>query len=228
MADHLQTRLSALSDTPVPPLLPPDAIRARGDQRGRRQAAAYGATAVLVAALLGGGVVLGGQDPQDALQVATPPTSSPTTAPTPTVTSPPTPTPTASPTPSAVPSPTTGPAQTPPSPPAPTPPAPTFPEQTAPEHGGTRSAVYLAVAYDSADPELAQAQARAREAGYAQVGLGEVSCDQGAREALGLAADRTYYAVALYFADRPTAQQFVDAYEPGVVGIADVRTYCLD
>lgn len=28
--------------------------------------------------------------------------------------------------------------------------------------------------------------------------------------------------------DRPTAQQFVDAYEPGVVGIATVRTYCLD
>lgn len=84
------------------------------------------------------------------------------------------------------------------------------------------------MAYDLQDPGLERARARAEQAGYDEVGGGDIDCDQGAREALGLDPDRDYYAVALYFPDRPTAQQFVDAYEPGVVGIADLTTYCLD
>lgn len=43
-----------------------------------------------------------------------------------------------------------------------------------------------------------------------------------------LPADQRRALVLHHLADRPTAQQFVDAYEPGVVGIATVRTYCLD
>lgn len=227
MADHLDDRLSALSDTPVPALLPAAAVRARGDQRRRRQTAVVGATAVLAIAALGGVALGTGQEPQDALRVASTPNASPSTSPPPSADPTPTaqPTPTAEPTPSETvePTPSESPSSSPP-PPAP----PAFPDQAAPEHGSTRTAVYLALAYDSADPELQQAQAQAAEFGYGEVGAGDVSCDQGAREAFGLDPQQAYYGVALYFADRPTAQQFVDAYEPGVVGIATVTTYCLD
>ena len=243
MADHLD-RLHTLSDVAVPPLLTAQAVRARGDQRRRRRTAALGATAVLVAALGGGVALAAGQAQPDALRFATPPSSSPATGPTPTTE----PTPAAEPTPSAEPTPATdetpeptsppseepSPSATPPqatpspvTPPA-APAAPVFPEEAAVEHGGRSTAVYLAVAYDGSDPELARAYAQAREVGYSGVGIGDVACDQGAGEALGLDPARAYSRVAVYFPDRATAQQFVDAYEPGVVGIADVTTYCLD
>jgi hypothetical protein len=105
---------------------------------------------------------------------------------------------------------------------------PSFPPQAGAEHGAKQTAVYLAVAYSADDPKLKRAEAQAKAVGYDNVGIGDIGCDQGAREALGLDVDRDYYGAAVYFADRGTAQQFVDAYEPGVVGMADVTTFCLD
>ena len=37
-----------------------------------------------------------------------------------------------------------------------------------------------------------------------------------------------YFAEAVYFRTRQEAQQFVDAFEPGVVGTALLTVYCLD
>jgi hypothetical protein len=37
-----------------------------------------------------------------------------------------------------------------------------------------------------------------------------------------------YFVEAVYFLTRQEAQQFVDAFQPGVVGTAFVTVYCLD
>lgn len=155
--------------------------------------------------------------------------ASPTTAPSP---SPPSPTQVP---PSRVPSPTpvapatartTAPTSSRPAPPA----APDFPAAVQPEHGGEYAGVFLAVARTPDDRRLEKANDQARAAGYDDdvLGIGDIGCSEGAREALGLDPDEDYYAAALYFADMATAKQFVDAFEPGVVGTAVVRTYCLD
>ena len=37
-----------------------------------------------------------------------------------------------------------------------------------------------------------------------------------------------YFSEVVYFRTRQEAQQFVDAFEPGVVGTAQVTIYCAD
>jgi len=96
-------------------------------------------------------------------------------------------------------------------------------------HGGPAWGVYLAVATEYDAPALldASAQVEALGQGY-RTGSGTLACDQGAPEALGYEPDTDLFTVSLYFADGAAAQRFVDLYEPPVVGIADVRTYCMD
>ena len=111
--------------------------------------------------------------------------------------------------------------------PSPTGATPVFPPQVQqPVHGGQYSAVYLAVARDGEDPsELDAAAASAEQVGYTpNRGL----CEDGAREALGLDPAIAYDAVSIFFDTPELAQQFVDAYEPGVVGTARVVALCLD
>ena len=103
------------------------------------------------------------------------------------------------------------------------------PEWTDYRHGDTAFGVYLAVERTPTAPELAQAKEELRKVGYSvRRGVTDISCDQGARETLGLAPDVDYVAVVVYFRTEQAAQQFVDAFQPGVVGTAPVKIFCRD
>lgn len=98
------------------------------------------------------------------------------------------------------------------------------------EHGDRVFGVYLAVEgrENSPGPDAKRAMAEAAAVGY-DVGLSpDIDCDGGAREQLGLDPARDYSSVVLYFKTRALAQQFVDFFEPGVVGTAAVTLFCLD
>lgn len=97
-------------------------------------------------------------------------------------------------------------------------------------HGDDVFGVYLAVEHSQTapGPKAHQAVADAAAAGY-ETGVGtDISCDSGAREQLGLDPTRDYAAVVLYFRTQEDAQRFVDLFEPGVVGTAQVTVMCLD
>jgi hypothetical protein len=104
---------------------------------------------------------------------------------------------------------------------------------TSLEQGGRYFGVYLAVVRDqdggptpADEAKLAAAKTEAARLGYdVQRGL---SCDDGAVAGLGLDPSRNYDSVQVYFATAADAQQFVDLYQPGVVGTAQVQTFCLD
>jgi hypothetical protein len=98
-------------------------------------------------------------------------------------------------------------------------------------HGGDAVAVYLGVIEESAgsgniNDDFADIIAAAGAMGYF-AGSGDLGCDHGAAESLGLAAG-FYYGVAVYFATVEDANMFVAAYPGEVVGIAEITTFCLD
>jgi len=108
-------------------------------------------------------------------------------------------------------------------------PGPSWPPEVVQlSHGGTFWAVYLAVADRFDDPSLEQSEAPAREIGYVNIGTGQLACDHDATTALGLDPEVDWYTTALYFPSEEFARRFVDLYEPEVVGIAQVQTYCMD
>ena len=87
----------------------------------------------------------------------------------------------------------------------------------------------VAVERTSSAPELTRAKEALQKAGYrVYPGATDINCDQGAREALRLTPSVDYFVEAVYFLTRQEAQQFVDAFEPGVVGTAFVTVYCRD
>ncbi|MBP2328407.1 hypothetical protein JOF56_008792 [Kibdelosporangium banguiense] len=59
-------------------------------------------------------------------------------------------------------------------------------------------------------------------------GAFDVGCEQGLVEALRLDPQRQYAATRIFFTTETRAQQFVKAYQPGVVGTAKVTLYCMD
>jgi hypothetical protein len=109
---------------------------------------------------------------------------------------------------------------------------PEFPaEFTGLTQGGQAWAVYLAIAppgqYEG--PEITAANGASNEAGYGDSGPGDLTCDQGAAEALG--RDPASVKAAVYFATQADAAQAQAAFEARghqVVGIANVTTMCLD
>ncbi|MBO3102501.1 hypothetical protein [Cellulomonas fengjieae] len=141
-------------------------------------------------------------------------------APSVTATASPTPTPTATPTPTtASPTPTTPSPSTPPT----SPPARPQPADVA--HGNRVWGTYVAVVDSFDSPAAVAATARVTELGYAPSG-GEIACDQGAGEALGLPPETLV--VATYLASKEDAELFAQLYGPGAVGIAEVTLFCLD
>lgn len=58
-------------------------------------------------------------------------------------------------------------------------------------------------------------------------GFGDLGCDEGAQEALGL-GEGVWYGASLYFDTETDANLFVAAYPDEVVGIATIVTFCLD
>lgn len=104
-----------------------------------------------------------------------------------------------------------------------------FPPEAQLRHGEQFYAVFVAVERTSSAPEFARAEEELQKAGYrVSPGVSDINCHQGAREALRLAPGVDYFVEAVYFLTRQEAQQFVDAFEPGVVGTAFVTMYCLD
>jgi len=110
--------------------------------------------------------------------------------------------------------------------------APLPPTQEEPVHGGSAWAVYLAVATDISGPEIADAIALLEDLGYvAGWGSGDLACDQGGAQAVGVDPSDNYAMVGAYFDTALDAARFVvalDARGHSVLGIGLVQTYCLD
>lgn len=105
---------------------------------------------------------------------------------------------------------------------SPLPPLP--PAVESPQHGGTYFGVYLAVG-EARDPKLTTAVQEAAALGY-RVFPGDISCDQGAAEALGVS--NNLFAVAVYFERRGQANDLLPWLELPPLGVVKVRTYCAD
>ena len=104
-----------------------------------------------------------------------------------------------------------------------------WPDEVLPVHGSRVWAVYLAVGSPDSQWDLhmlGETESYAGFLGYTGSGVGSVSCDQGAAEALGF--DPGDSRVAVYFDSAARAQEFVAVYDRQDVGSAQVTTYCLD
>jgi hypothetical protein len=93
------------------------------------------------------------------------------------------------------------------------------------EQGGRYWAVYAVVA-EAGSAELDEAFNRLRDLGVAIGGFGELACDRGAAEALGV--DPGLHGVAVYFDRESDARAFADSLDPPPAGVARVRTFCAD
>ncbi len=83
---------------------------------------------------------------------------------------------------------------------------------------------FIATSYE--DPELEETINTLQAIGY-KPSSGDVACDQGAAESLGL-SPKQRARVALYFTSRRAAEEFATRIEPRPIGIARVRLFCLD
>jgi hypothetical protein len=112
------------------------------------------------------------------------------------------------------------------------PPLPEFPAEMGVMHGQPAWGLYLAIAPDgeSGAPQMVAAIQAKADAGYGDSGgYSDLGCDQGAAEVLGV--DPSSFTVAAYYETEAIANQAREAFEARgteVVGIAFVRTYCLD
>ena len=115
---------------------------------------------------------------------------------------------------------------------------PDFPRAvTELEHGGTYWGVYITAVRtgqtNQISPEdqmrLDAARKSLTDLGYEpDSGAFDSGCEQGFVEQLRLDPQRKYAATRIYFAEEAQARQFVEAYQPGVVGTAKVTMGCLD
>jgi cell division septation protein DedD len=126
---------------------------------------------------------------------------------------------------SAAPSPSTSPATTP------TPTAARWPKALGEPHDGESAwAVYLAVAHSSSDPAMQEAQEDVAKVGYGAV-IGDLACDRGSIEALGLDEHDYWTGAVLYFRSQKDAEDFASSYLASggtVIGTAKIGLGCLD
>lgn len=101
------------------------------------------------------------------------------------------------------------------------------PEPAITEQGGTYWGVYLAIGSESDLEDAIQylTEERGLEAGI-DFSIGDISCDEGAAEALG--ADEGAQRVAVYFASSGDATAWAATLPGQPVGIVEVKTFCLD
>jgi hypothetical protein len=102
----------------------------------------------------------------------------------------------------------------------------------APEHGGRYWGVYLWAGESPDDPQARAARDAAEQLGF-NPGGGDLACDDGAAEQLGV--PQAWSSVAIYFETRQDAETaygwlLENVREPAAppLGVAEVRTYCLD
>lgn len=99
-----------------------------------------------------------------------------------------------------------------------------------PQHGDSAWAVYLAVAHSSSDAGLQAAQDQAAQFGYGPI-IGDLACDHGAIEALGLDPHDYWTGAVLYFGNEQDARDFARSYLASggtVIGSAKIGLGCLD
>jgi hypothetical protein len=96
--------------------------------------------------------------------------------------------------------------------------------EVAPTHGATLFGVYVVVAEPGA-PALEEAAAPLRERSIF-VSVGELGCDAGAADALGVAPDQ--HAVSVMFETREAADAFAATLASPPAGIAQVTVGCAD
>ncbi|WP_421742793.1 hypothetical protein [Cellulomonas sp.] len=196
LADHEDR--SAASTAPD---LRTETLQMRSEIRRRRAGRLVAVTTAAAAVVAVGLVTANAFTAPPALQPAVP-------EPSPTVTASPTPAPsTPAPSPSTV-----------------TPPA-VLPQAADLTHGNAVWGAYVAVVDSFESPAALAAKARITELGYESSG-GEIGCDQGAAEALGLPEGSLV--VATYLATQADALLFVEMYGPGALGVAEVTLFCLD
>jgi hypothetical protein len=214
-------------------------VAAHRRRRTLMASAAGGVAAVLLVAAVAAGaagsgsddsVKAGPGDPTTTTEAPTTTEAAPPTTPTTSTTTTTTTTTTPETTTTEPPPTTTEPPPTTTEPPGSSVPGPSWPPQVIQlSQGGTYWAAYLAVADRYDDPSFEQAAAPVRAIGYTNVGSGgQLACDQDATTALGLDPEVDWYGTALYFPSEELAQRFVDLYEPEIVGVAQVQTYCMD
>jgi hypothetical protein len=92
--------------------------------------------------------------------------------------------------------------------------------------GGDAWAVIVAMSSDRDAAALGTAVASASRIGY-RTSVTSVDCDEGARQALGLATDARRWYVSVYFASRADADAFVAAALVPTITVIPVRTYCV-
>ncbi|MEQ9073612.1 MAG: hypothetical protein RLP09_07105 [Sandaracinaceae bacterium] len=119
----------------------------------------------------------------------------------------------------------TAPDETAPDETAPDPAAP-LPTPVQPVHGATAWGVYLAAAPDGRDPAVTGALERLRARGIEGGGSGDLGCDDGAAQALGLPP--SHIAASVAFGSREDADRFVAAWPEPVLGVAEFTAYCRD
>jgi hypothetical protein len=115
---------------------------------------------------------------------------------------------------------------------------PDFPRAvTQLEHGGTYWGVYITVVRTGDGQQISPEDQKRLDAaaksltdwGYnPDSGAFDAGCEQGFVEQLRLDPPRQYAATRIFFANDAQAQQFVKAYQPGVVGTAKVTLSCMD
>jgi hypothetical protein len=99
-----------------------------------------------------------------------------------------------------------------------------------PHDGESAWAVYLAVAHSSSDPAMQAAQEEAAKVGYGAV-IGDLACDRGSIEALGLDEHDYWTGAVLYFKTKTDATDFANSYLVSggtVIGTAKIGLGCLD
>ncbi len=90
--------------------------------------------------------------------------------------------------------------------------------------------VYLAIGHSATDAPVEKAVREASTVGYQAV-VGDIACDGGAMEALGLDQYDYWSGATLYFATEADARGFAAAYTRSVSapkGVAKVTVGCLD
>lgn len=110
---------------------------------------------------------------------------------------------------------------------APAPSVAGLPRAADPRQGRRYWAVLGAVSTDIEDPKLTAAEKQFRGLGYSP-GRGELDCLQGARDALKVKGDSSYYEVDVLFATQKQAAQVAGRLGGKVAGIARVTAFCLD
>lgn len=95
-----------------------------------------------------------------------------------------------------------------------------------PEQGGTYWGVYVAIADPGDEPSLQQSAEALDAMGISEYSLGDISCDEGAAEELGVPKDSGR--VAVYFENEEEARAFSNSLPSPILRIAEVKTFCLD